>query len=264
MNDGVRHATGELIAFLDHDDAWFPEFLETQTAYLDTHPDVGMVHSDFQTIDAQGQILESSVAACRMRRRPSGSVFRELFLDSFIVGNSVLIRKECFTKLGLFDESLRWGDYHMWMRIARNYKLDYVDKVLTKYRQHTSQSTRTVAVSRTDEESVGLQAIKKIMEQYPGIRNEIGERLLHRRMASLYCDLAMTRYEQGARPNARWCFGRAISCNPRCLWYYFLYAATLVHPSLVRAARHAWRFVRTPGFTHLRAGEPKEMGIGIE
>src|ERR1035437_46765 len=30
MNDGVRHATGDLIAFLDHDDAWFPEFLETQ------------------------------------------------------------------------------------------------------------------------------------------------------------------------------------------------------------------------------------------
>src|SRR4051812_16506481 len=27
MNDGVRHATGKLISFLDHDDAWFPHFL---------------------------------------------------------------------------------------------------------------------------------------------------------------------------------------------------------------------------------------------
>src|SRR4051812_48994630 len=25
MNDGVRNSTGDLIAFLDHDDAWFPE-----------------------------------------------------------------------------------------------------------------------------------------------------------------------------------------------------------------------------------------------
>jgi glycosyltransferase involved in cell wall biosynthesis len=52
MNDGVRHATGDLIAFLDHDDSWFPDFLETQTNYLCAHPDVGMVHSDFQTIDS--------------------------------------------------------------------------------------------------------------------------------------------------------------------------------------------------------------------
>src|ERR1700686_212376 len=69
MNDGVRHSTGELIAFLDHDDIWLPEMLETQVAYLERHPDVGMVHSDFQTIDGQGRIIEDSVAKCRNRVR---------------------------------------------------------------------------------------------------------------------------------------------------------------------------------------------------
>src|SRR5690349_8073895 len=38
MNDGVRHATGSMISFLDHDDAWFPDFLETQVSYLEAHP----------------------------------------------------------------------------------------------------------------------------------------------------------------------------------------------------------------------------------
>src|SRR5262249_41506631 len=136
MNDGVRHSSGELISFLDHDDAWFPEFLECQQNYLEQHPNVGMVHSDFQTIDAYGNVIEQSVAGCRGRTRRSGYVFPQLFMDSFMVGNSVLIRKECFTRLGLFDEGLRWGDYHMWMRIARNYRVDYIARVLTKYRQH--------------------------------------------------------------------------------------------------------------------------------
>ena len=31
-------------------------------------------------------------------------------MDSFIVGNSVLIRRECFARLGLFDETLKWGE----------------------------------------------------------------------------------------------------------------------------------------------------------
>ena len=55
-----------------------------------------MVHSDFQTTDVNGNVLESSVAVCRERNRPSGEVFRELFMDSFVVGNSVLIRREGF------------------------------------------------------------------------------------------------------------------------------------------------------------------------
>src|SRR5688500_15379333 len=51
MNAGVRNATGDMISFLDHDDTWLPDFLETQVTYLEQHPDVGMVHSDFRTID---------------------------------------------------------------------------------------------------------------------------------------------------------------------------------------------------------------------
>ena len=69
MNDGLRHATGELIAFLDHDDAWLPEFLETQVTYLQALPDVGMVHSDFQTIDSDGNVIEESVATSTRSRR---------------------------------------------------------------------------------------------------------------------------------------------------------------------------------------------------
>src|SRR5262249_36891345 len=119
VNDGIRNAWGKYITFLDHDDVWFPDILETHLAYMESHPDFGMVHADFQTIDSQGKVMESSVATCRDRKRPSGEVFRQLFMDSFIAGSSVMIRKECFDRLGGFDEQLYWGDYHMWLRIAR-------------------------------------------------------------------------------------------------------------------------------------------------
>jgi len=241
MNDGVRHATGDLIAFLDHDDAWFPEFLETQTTYLEEHPDVAMVHSDFQTIDVEGRIIEDSVAARRGRRRPSGRVFTQLFMDSFIVGNSVLIRRECFTRLGLFDESLRWGDYHMWMRIARHYQIDYVDRVLTKYRQHPTQSTRNMTADPPDEPPAALKAIERLLDLYPELHKELGSRMIRRRTASLYFDRAYFWYTQDERSNARICLRRALRLWPTNARSLMLYVATLLGPVRSRAARDLWR-----------------------
>ena len=244
MNDGVRHATGDLIAFLDHDDAWLPQFLATQTAYLAAHPEAGMVHADFQTVDTQGNIIEHSVAASRGRRRPSGHVFPQLFMDSFIVGNSVLIRRECFARLGLFDESLRWGDYHMWLRIARHYEVGYVDAVLVKYRQHPTQSTRSSANQRPDEPPVGLKAIESILELYPEARTELGSRTIRRRIASFYFDLGYHWFTRGEQRKARVCLRRALRLWPTSGRSLTLYAASLLGAAQGRAVRSAWRRLR--------------------
>ena len=243
MNDGLRHATGELIAFLDHDDAWFPEFLQTQASYLAEHPDVGMVHCDFQTIDPEGGVIQGSIAAWRGRKRPSGSVFPQLFLDSFVVGNSVLIRRECFTRLGLFDESLRWGDYLMWMRIARHYRVDYVDSVLTKYRQHPTQSTRNLTADPPDAPPAALKAIERVLELHPEIREELGERIVRRRFASFYFDRAYCWYVAGDPAGARVCLRQALRLWPTSGRYLRLYVATLLRPSQVRTAKRAWRLL---------------------
>lgn len=241
MNDGLRHATGDMIAFLDHDDTWLPRFLETQVSYLEQHPEVGMVHSDFQTVDVDGRILEASAERCRGRKRPSGQVFRELFLDSFIVGNSVLIRRECFERVGMFDESLRWGDYHLWMRIARHFRVDYTPEVLTSYRQHATQSTRTPKGKRPDEDPVALQALRKILAEYPELRREFGSKLINRRIASFYFDLAYAWYWKGELASARVCARRALALWPGNGRYLALFAATLVPAGRAAMLSRVWR-----------------------
>jgi len=255
INDGIRASSGEFIAFLDHDDLWFPNFLETQFAYLQAHPDVGMVHSDFQTIDPTGEILEASVSACRGRTRASGDVFPNLFMDSFIVGNSVLIRKECFERLGLIDEVLRWGDYHMWLRIARHYKVDYVAKVLTKYRQHPTQQTRDFSGENPHDDSVGLKAIRSILELYPEVRQELGERVICQRMAAMYFDMAYIWFAAGYGRNARIPLGKAIRLAPMTPRFYVLCAASFLQPSQAMMAQKMWRAVRRV-FSKSKTAEP--------
>jgi len=262
VNDGVCHSSGELIAFLDHDDAWLPNFLETQVDYLDQHPDVAMVHSDFQTTDAHGKVLEPSVAASRKREaRPSGHVFPQLFMDSFIVGNSVLIRKECFEKLGGFDEGIRFGDYLLWMRIARHYQVDYVDKVLTRYRQHPAQNTQIVPVTDPDQASVGVQAIKKILDLYPEVRQELGEQTIGRRFATLYFDLAYRWFSAGAFPSARLCLMKSIRHWPTNFRYYMVYGATFLPPSVLTSARKKWRRIGDRASSERRNAEQSASAL---
>jgi len=238
VNDGLVNATGRMIAFCDSDDAWLPGFLETQVTYLHQHPEVAMVHSDFMTIDAGGKVLESSVAKCRNRGlRPSGHVFSQLFMDSFICGNTVLIRKEVLDRMGGFDERLRMGDYDLWLRIARDYRIDYVDEVLTKYRQYDAQTHRNVPSATgalPPARSTALEALLKALRQHPEIYDELGRDQINKRLASVNLDAAFLWYRKGIFRNARTCLLGAISCRPWNWRQYVMLALSFLKP------KHAW------------------------
>jgi glycosyltransferase involved in cell wall biosynthesis len=57
-NHGIREARGELVAFLDADDYFLPNKLAAQVARFDAEPELGIVHSGWQRVDAKGQLLK--------------------------------------------------------------------------------------------------------------------------------------------------------------------------------------------------------------
>jgi len=61
-NTGLRHARGEFIALMDHDDLCMPERLSVQVAFLRAHPAVGLCGSDFSAFNEHGPIEPSHIA----------------------------------------------------------------------------------------------------------------------------------------------------------------------------------------------------------
>jgi glycosyltransferase involved in cell wall biosynthesis len=142
-NTGIRNAKGEFIALLDADDKWQPTTLEEEVKILVAESDVGLVHANTIRISDEGKMLYVNK---RNKKYLSGSIFKYLFLRKANIScPTVLFRKECCNRVGMFDENLtRLGceDRELWLRISLKYKIKYIDKVLAYYRVRNNSMSK--------------------------------------------------------------------------------------------------------------------------
>jgi len=117
-NEGVRHASGEFIAFLDCDDWWLPAKVEKQIARMAGHPEIGLVYSWAIRIDTSG------TEGDRFDSVVEGRALDRLLLGNCIAGSasSGMISRRAMETVGPFDESLRFAeDWEYWIRVASQF-----------------------------------------------------------------------------------------------------------------------------------------------
>lgn len=131
-NTGIKASNGEYIAFLDDDDEWYDTKLEKQVQK--------MIESDCDFVYCKKLIHDKVAKKDKMEKHQlyRGNVFEKLLWSNFIGPTSVaLIKKNCFDKVGIFNTKLLAAqDYEMWLRIAKEFKVDFVDEELLHYYIH--------------------------------------------------------------------------------------------------------------------------------
>ena len=140
---GMRNEWGEFIALLDADDYWCRDRLLEEVTLMESDPTIGLVHANVTRVLEKGNYITTPL---RDKQFLSGSIFEYLFLrQADISCPTVLFRKSCCDKIGMFDEDLtRLGceDRELWLRIAREFKIVYIDKVLAYYRVREGSMSR--------------------------------------------------------------------------------------------------------------------------
>lgn len=115
LNRALRLANAPLLARMDADDVSLPERFERQLAFLDAHPDVGLLGTGCHEISAGGEILRTISPP-----GDDGAIRRALIQRNPFVHSSVMVRREALDRAGLYDEALPVAqDYDLWVRMSR-------------------------------------------------------------------------------------------------------------------------------------------------
>ncbi len=114
LNRALALATAPLVARLDADDLALPERLARQRAFLDAHPDVGLLGTGAREVDAEGREVG-------LIRPPAddAAIRRALIRRNPFVHSSVMIRRAVLARVGGYDETLPVAqDYDLWLRLG--------------------------------------------------------------------------------------------------------------------------------------------------
>lgn len=123
------------VARMDADDEALPERLERQAAWLDTHPETGIVGCALTIINEAGDITGE-------RRYPvDPAVIRKTLIDyNPLAHPTVMMRKSVVDAIGHYSEHTPGAeDYDYWLRIGKRFGLANLAEPLLRYRISSGQ-----------------------------------------------------------------------------------------------------------------------------
>jgi len=157
-NAGFKHSRGEYIAFLDSDDVWERHKVERQVAILDAEPDVGVVYTGMSYLDTYGRTIKGPIS--EKRSEAVGQSLYEILMTENIVGSpsTVMVRRGCLAKAGLFDETMRsCEDLDLWRRLAEHYRFYRISEPLAGFRLHSGNTQNDRSVMAEGYETILLK-----------------------------------------------------------------------------------------------------------
>ena len=154
LNRLIRLADTEFLVLLPDDDVLYPSHLEAAIAVLEHFETVGLVHSAFDVIDAQSDLVRRVNPV--MSRSPMTIARRGLALEHMMASSwpicfsSVVYRTKAIVDAGRFrEEEEPFGDLKLWMRIALDWDFGYISKPLAGFRDHPESATTNIETEPT-------------------------------------------------------------------------------------------------------------------
>jgi glycosyltransferase involved in cell wall biosynthesis len=156
-NHGMKLARGEVVAFLDSDDCWYPQKLEHCLRLMQSG--YGMVcHGENWVYEHPGSRRVREVFYGPEARASFKSL---LFEGNCISTSAVVVSRQLLEKLGGFDEDqalITAEDYHLWLKFARSgVKTGFVPEILGEFRIHDGNNSKAVLRN--------VQAVRTAFEQ---------------------------------------------------------------------------------------------------
>ncbi len=199
-NAGIQAAQGDFICFLDADDLWIPEKLEVQLAFMEANPDIALVCSDYEEFNKEGIVLSSFLAEKHHMfptfptvAGPLNNAFEKLVFENFVGTPTVMVRKSCLEKTGVFDEEIRSvEDRDLWLRISASYRIACIPRIFCKKRVHQMNVSKQTELAVRGK----IRVLEKNWKLFPQL---VPDRMWRTHLAEGYCQLGYLLLEKNQR-----------------------------------------------------------------
>jgi glycosyltransferase involved in cell wall biosynthesis len=177
-NEALKLANGEIIDFLDADDLFLPDKLASQVP-LFGDPKIGLVYSNSYHTNLKDNKWEEHLIYGVKEQRPEGHIFKSLLKSYSISFDTTIFRKSA---IGTdpdkwFPEKFNLAtDYDLFLKISHKYKVGYVKKGLSKWRNHEENWSTTNWHLAPAELTLMLPRIE---EYEPDLYNKYRKELVH-------------------------------------------------------------------------------------
>jgi glycosyltransferase involved in cell wall biosynthesis len=139
INKGFGRARGDILAWLNSDDVYYPGAMKEAVEFLETHPEVGMVYGDADYIDETGKPVGRFPARQTDLRR-----LRRGFVH--IPQQASFFRAGVWRMVAPLDPTFYFAmDYDLWVRIANLSPLQYLPRTWAGFRLHRDAKTLAAA-----------------------------------------------------------------------------------------------------------------------
>ena len=197
-NRGIEEARGELIAFLDADDEWMPEYLATQSGLYQKYPECNVYACNYEFRDSEGKVTSTIIRKLPFEGEDGIlSNYFEVASCSHppLWTSAVVIKKSAIQAIGGFPLGIKSGeDLLTWARLAVNEKFAYSRKVLSVFIETKSDMNISKAQMRAGSEG---QVLVELLLLYDREKNHVLKSQLKKYIIRWYKIYAVIQIEIG-------------------------------------------------------------------
>jgi glycosyltransferase involved in cell wall biosynthesis len=177
VNKGLRRARGDLLAWVNADDAYIPEVVDGAIEHLELNPEVGAIFGSVNYVDEHGEVFRTLVP-------PRFSWRGYLYFGAFVTTPTIIWRRELMAQAASLEERyVDAADYDFYLRLLREVRVDRIDEPMLNFRYHpTSKTTTDVWVQLDEAMEIRLGWARNplqrgIMRSWEGVRRAILPRI---------------------------------------------------------------------------------------